>query len=372
MQDGQHKDIITADAASDTESGKEITPERFVFSGKAGEYFRIWIVNIFLTVITAGIYSAWAKVRTRRYFYANTTIDGHAFDYLANPVSILKGHLIIGVLFVAYMLSGNFYPQWAFVFIILFYLFFPYLMYKSIKFYTHNSAYRNIRFHFDGTLWESYQLFLLVPILIPLTLGAAFPYWEHLKKRWFFENSAFGTTVNDFNGRAGFFYKTYFYSFLQMLIIIAVFAGMAGVAAYSMGMVNQHQPPNMEMIVKKGLLVGAVMYVVMIFGFTMIQQYVFSRVTNYCWQQSRIGQVKVKSQLKFRKLFWIRLTNIIAIICSIGLLIPWAKVRRSRYILSCMSLEYAGSLEDLTEGRGSGVSAVGDAAADFFDFDFGL
>ena len=39
------------------------------FTGNAGEYFKIWIVNIALTVVTLGVYSAWAKVRKLRYFY---------------------------------------------------------------------------------------------------------------------------------------------------------------------------------------------------------------------------------------------------------------------------------------------------------------
>jgi len=185
------------------------------FTGRAGEYFKIWIVNLFFTIITFGIYSAWAKVRTRRYFYANTSIDGHPFDYLASPVNILKGHLIVGVFFLAYTLSGRFYPELASAFVVSFYLLLPFLIYKSVKFYTHNSAYCNIRCYFDGTLWESYQLFLLLPILIPLSLGLYFPNWVFLKKRWFFDNTAFGATFNEFEGKAKTFYKTYIFAFFK-------------------------------------------------------------------------------------------------------------------------------------------------------------
>ncbi len=32
----------------------------FRFTGNGGEYFRIWIVNLMLTIVTLGIYSAWA------------------------------------------------------------------------------------------------------------------------------------------------------------------------------------------------------------------------------------------------------------------------------------------------------------------------
>ena len=73
-------------------SGKT-TP--FEFTGRGGEYFRIWIVNILLTLITLGIYSAWATVRKRRYFHGNTLLAGAEFEYLATPMMILKGRLIL-------------------------------------------------------------------------------------------------------------------------------------------------------------------------------------------------------------------------------------------------------------------------------------
>jgi uncharacterized membrane protein YjgN (DUF898 family) len=63
---------------------------RFEFRGSAGEFFRIWIVNVALILITLGIYSAWAKVRTRRYFYGNTFVAGNAFDY--HPPNWLGTH----------------------------------------------------------------------------------------------------------------------------------------------------------------------------------------------------------------------------------------------------------------------------------------
>ncbi len=66
----------------------------FKFTGQAGEYFRIWIVNICLTLVTLGIYSAWAKVRRKRYFYGNTLLNEAGFDYLADPKAILRGRLI--------------------------------------------------------------------------------------------------------------------------------------------------------------------------------------------------------------------------------------------------------------------------------------
>ncbi len=37
------------------------------FEGNGLEYFKIWIVNVLLTIITIGMYYPWAKVRNNRY-----------------------------------------------------------------------------------------------------------------------------------------------------------------------------------------------------------------------------------------------------------------------------------------------------------------
>ena len=79
---------------------EQIRRSQVQFSGETGQFFKIWIVNIVLTILTFGIYSAWAKVRTHRYFYSNTSIEGHQFTYLANPIQILIGRIIAVVLFI--------------------------------------------------------------------------------------------------------------------------------------------------------------------------------------------------------------------------------------------------------------------------------
>ncbi|MET2872051.1 DUF898 family protein, partial [Exiguobacterium profundum] len=62
-------------------------PLRLRFIGSGSEYFRIWIVNLLLTIVTLGIYSAWAKVRTLQYFYRNTQLAGSSFDYHGSPIA---------------------------------------------------------------------------------------------------------------------------------------------------------------------------------------------------------------------------------------------------------------------------------------------
>jgi uncharacterized membrane protein YjgN (DUF898 family) len=85
-------------------------PEVLSFHGSGREYFRIWIVNLLLSIVTLGIYSAWAKVRRLNYFYRNTRLAGASFDYHASPIAILKGRIAAALLFGGYTVAGAVSP----------------------------------------------------------------------------------------------------------------------------------------------------------------------------------------------------------------------------------------------------------------------
>ena len=57
------------------------------------DYFGVWIVNVLLTIVTFGLYTAWAKVRNETWFYSHTSIDDFAFSYHATGWQIFKAGL---------------------------------------------------------------------------------------------------------------------------------------------------------------------------------------------------------------------------------------------------------------------------------------
>ena len=149
----------------------------FEFTGKGGEYFRIWIVNLLLTISTFGIYSAWAKVRTNRYFYNNTNVAGANFDYLADPKRIPRGRIILFTIIA--IIGGISYAILSFSKIelsleefmnlcisSLLILTFPWLIVHSYAFRAHNTSYRNIRFNFQGKVSQAYMEYLVKSLLI--------------------------------------------------------------------------------------------------------------------------------------------------------------------------------------------------------------
>ena len=354
-------------AAQGTVKTSGARPYRLTFSGDAGEFFRIWIVNLFLSVVTLGIYFAWAKVRTRRYFYAHTSLAGHSFDYLARPLAILKGNLVVGAGFGAYLLLQQLQPELAYLALGLYALVFPLLALQTLRFRAHYSAYRGVRFRFLGTLGEAYRSYLFWPLAVPLTLGLAYPLVAFKQRRFYAANMAFGGTRNRFTGTSGTFYRIYGSALgIVALGVAAVFGAMFLLPGmvYAVGSAGGAQVSVVGMAV--------LTYLGVITLGVLLQQFIYARVGNYTWAHSTLGQVRFTSTLRARDLLGIRLGNLLAILFSLGLLIPWARVRYTRYVLAHLSVTVDGDLEGFLAARGQAQNALGDAAADLLEFDVGF
>src|SRR5437764_8667302 len=107
---------------------------RFAFTGRAANYFRIWIVSLCLSLVTLGVYSAWGKVRKRRYLYAHIELDGTGFDYRASPMAILRGRILALLLFGGFALSAHFVPLLQIAFVALLVILSPMIVVAAARF----------------------------------------------------------------------------------------------------------------------------------------------------------------------------------------------------------------------------------------------
>jgi len=344
----------------------------FQFHGKSGEYFRIWIVNVVLSILTLGIYSAWAKVRNKRYFYSNTELDGSTFEYLANPVSILKGRLIAIAVFAAYVITTTFLPLTEPVFLIAFFAILPWLIVRSMTFNARNSAFRNIRFDFRSTYGEAAKVYIGIPLLVLLTLGLAYPYYAYRHRDFIINNSGFGTTGFDFDARAKHFYLIYIKAFAGLMLLgllIAVVIPALAPEAQSADQipVDTVPAPTPQMIMMMLLPLLIIFPVYMLIG-----TYIYTATLNTVFNHAFTGQQRFNSTLKVGRMFWIYVSNFVAILLTVGLLIPWAKIRIARYRFESLALETAGSLNGIIAGEQERVKATGEELAEVFDIDLGL
>jgi len=328
-------------------TGPRILPVEF--TGQGVEYFKIWIVNLFLTIVTFGIYSAWAKVRNKQYFYGNTSIDGASFNYTAKPMTILKGRLIAVAVLIVYSILSEMFPLVGIILALLFLPVIPWLVSRSLAFNARNSMYRNIRFNFTGGYSDALKAFLLWPLILIPTFGLAIPFVWYKQSRFFVNHSAYGTTAFEFHASVW----AYFRIFLIALGILLVCG--AGVAA-----LNLLLGPHIMLSVAP--IVMAPVYL-LLFG------YFNAAMGNLYFNSTSIADHRFTSELKGKTLVWIYLTNTLAIIFTIGLFIPWAQVRMTRYRADCLQFIANNSLDDFVAAEQQHVSALGEQMGEVFDFD---
>lgn len=319
----------------------------FSFTGSGSEYFKIWIVNVVLSVLTVGIYSAWAKVRRKQYFYGNTKVNDASFNYLANPVTILKGRIIVFIGFIIYSLAQQFLPVVSLVLLLVMLPLLPWLIVRALAFNARNSATRNIRFTFNGTYKEAAKVYLLWPMLLPFTLGLIFPYLYYRQKKFLVENSGYGTTGFVFTAQPGDYYKI----FLKLIL--------PGLAIGIFGAVADHFMPA-----------SSLLFIVVFYLYAMA--YFSVRATNLLYNSSRLAKHGFRSNMEIMEYIGILVTNTIATVLTAGLFHPFAQVRAYRYQIEHLSMRAVGDLDQFVADEKSQVTALGDEAAEFFDFDFGL
>lgn len=318
----------------------------FEFRGDGMEYFKIWIVNILLTIVTIGIYSAWAKVRNHRYFYSNLYLDDHNFRYLAQPLTILKGRLIAIAALIAFTFISSVSTIAALVLGLALVAAMPYFVNKSLAFNMRMSAYKNIQFRFEGNYGEAFMVLFVWPILGILTLGILYPLALLKMNEYVVGNSRFGTTTFNFKATYG-----------QYGMIFLTLLGIGVVCGLPLFAISTFVPALAP--------VTYLLLVLMYFGMIV---YFMTATTNLFYASSSIADHSFSASVSMPALAKVMLINAFLVMVTLGLYLPAAKVRMTKYIASCVSLEAADSLDNFVAAEKENISALGEEFGEVFDF----
>jgi len=337
------------------------------FTGSGGQFFRIWIVNILLTILTLYIYSAWAKVRTKRYFYGNTLLDGSSFEYHAKPLLILASRLVAAALFVAVTVGGSlvsWIPIAATVFLI---VIIPWAIWRSTIFNMRMSSYRNVRFGFDGSVWPLYLYQALLPtmayfggakliylafdmnlggrligvlVVAVLLVNVLVAAYSHGKlSSYFLNHYRYGKSRFSGELTQGMFFKTYFMALLVAIAILAAVVVPAMVYLWFTGgsfidvaydtmsaldpqstMDDEYRAAAVWNIVKVTLFFYAYVLLVGYLAVAIIR----ARVRNHVFSQAALdGRVQFESTVRVIGLWWVMLSNALLLILTLGLAFPY-------------------------------------------------
>ncbi|MBZ9612198.1 YjgN family protein [Rheinheimera maricola] len=345
---------------------------KVAFGGKAGEFFGIWIVNLLLSIVTLGIYSAWAKVRTNQYFYGHTRVDNQPFRYLATPIQILKGRIIAVIIFALFFVLSSLSPMLTLVLALAFLFVSPWLIVQSLKFNLRMTSYRNVRFAFHGEYKGAFKYFVLLPVLSIFTLYLAMPWALKKMDQYLCSNISFGGKKLHVSTDTSTYYIAALVAMAAIFGLMMVFgiltAVVAVIAAFSGEAAESAEGRGIF-----ALLLSGGVFVVYFVGFALSGAVYQSMIRNHLFERTELpGIAKFKSEMKVMPYMWLILSNLLAIILTLGLAYPWTKIRKAAYMASVTTVAVYPQIDSLVDQAQNDSNAFGEEAAGLFDVDVSL
>ncbi len=300
------------------------------FTGSYRAFTRLYLANLFFSVITLGLFAAWARARQRRYLFANTSISHSGFYFHARPVQQLNTDLLVFTLVTAYFVIEFYSFTLALLLFTGFLFLLPELMNNSLATNLGQTSFRNLRFHFSPDYKEAFVVFSLLLIAVVLSAGLAYPYYVYRRRKYILEHSSYGQSRFHFDAKALDYYR--FYTNAVVILLLAagtilvvvkalkIFAGLQDTATY----------------------IGLTLAVpVLLYHYC----YLNTRLFNYEMEKTRIDSVHFMTDLRASRVYWIYFSNLCLVAGSFGLLLPVAILRMIKYKLSvtafCIEQDWA-------------------------------
>lgn len=407
-----HTDFLDTEprAYFGTSPATAVTPVAFVpralgleFTGSGSEYFRIWIVNLLLIIVTLGLYFPWAKVRRLRYFYGNTLIDGEPLGFHGDAWKMFKGFAIMAVFFGLYSAAGNVSPAAGFVAFLVIAGLWPALFKASMQFRMANTSWRGLRFGFSGSTRDAYRaclplfipgvlilgLMLIAPelqnqdaahrpstqwtavfgLVILLTLVIT-PWLLWNLKSYQHRHYHFSSETSEFTLKA----KSYYGLTLKVIgVLLLAYVLMIGAAVVGVIGFTSLASGNLSKGPMVGILMGIAGVFVAVLSFSAIKPYAVARFQNLVWNGTRSQHLQFQSALRVRSMVWLTLKNWLLILLTLGLYWPFAAVAMTRLRLT--AVEVTSSIDPaelLASAHRREGQTLGEASGDFLGFDIGL
>ncbi|MCL1049980.1 DUF898 domain-containing protein [Shewanella abyssi] len=393
-------------------SSNNVTVEKtsqFKFHGNGTEFFGIWIVNVLLSIVTLGIYSAWAKVRTNNYFYGNTELDGDRFEYLAQPMQLLIGRMIALVVVIGWSVLNVTHPLAGGVTAVLIAFIVPFLAVRNARFDARVTRFRNVRFDFKGGYGGAYINLLLKPLIayaiiiggtvalvvgfkamsdsmasVGIGLGLLFfvvataltyawvtvGFSQYIVNGYRYGGKPFNASlqVREYV-KIGLTAAAIFTAIIAGLVAVAYASGIGSslMAVFAgAGEEDLKSDPSMLIYIFGGY-----------FGFLLltviIAAYVRVCTRNYLFNQTKLDdELQLVSAMKVASFFGLILTNLLITVSTLGLGRAWVAVRTARYMSSVTAVEGDLNQFSVDDHNATTSSAIADEVADAFDINLGI
>ncbi|HEX5357493.1 MAG TPA: DUF898 family protein [Aquabacterium sp.] len=317
------------------------------FQGEPLGYARLWLRNLLLILLTAGLYLPWARVRSQRYLMRHTKVAGHVLDYHEPPGNLLPRYALSAALMLG--VTG----AWAggstlagMLALSLALAVWPLLVFMSLTHRMAHLSWAHRRLAFDGTCQQVYRAmwaplfgggavaWLLMAAVIVRSPGN-WVAWGAALGLWVLAMPAFVWTWYVFRqrhlrlGPLHLLWKASKPAVMMMFLRTLVWAMLAtvfslGVAAVVLAGVLVMRG-KLNLTIERGLLLASALAVC-----AAVQPYAQARLQNLVWNKSGNRYLRFRSKLSVADFVMLQSKHALLLVLTLGLYWPWAVIATRR------------------------------------------
>ncbi len=209
-----------------------------------------------------------------------------------------------------------------------------------------------MRFGFDGQYKEAFKVYILWPILGLVTFSLLMPYAIYKQQCFLVRNMRYGDTAFEFEPQASAYYK------IALAMVGIVFMTFLGVFLLATLL-------NREAVGILTMVLTVMMYLTLFVFFTV-------KTTNLRFNYATLSSHAFYANYTTPSYLWLVLSNTMAIVFTLGLFIPWAKVRVAAYKAEHTKMLVEGDLNQFSSAVSQRVGPLGEGVSDVFDMDVGF
>jgi len=308
------------------------SPHRLAFHGRGGSLLGIHVVNVLLTLCTAGVFYFWARVRVRRYLFAQTSFANDRFAFHGRGIEVLVGFLKAVLVFGLPIAALNWLPAlldagpaatiaaslgaWALALVLV-----PVARAGARRYRLSRTSWRGIRFSFRGSTPAYVRLFVTGWLLTLVTLGLYYPWFATHTHGYLTRHCRFGSGRFAFDGQGRDLLVDFLYAILLTLPTLGVCW----------------------------------------FWFTAAKR-------RYFWRHTTFEGARFACTITGGNLLGLRLGNAALVLLTLGLGWPFATVRNARFV--CRHVTLAGPLDlDAVRQESREATATGEGLLGLLEAD---
>lgn len=204
---------------------------QMAFHGTGGGLFVLILKNVLLTLLTFGIYAAWATTAKRKYLWQNVEFHGQRLVYHGTGRELFVGYLKVVAGYIIFLAVPTLIRQLSTTLAAVVQVamalgvlaLIPFAVYWSRSYLLSRTTWRGIRFSMEPGAGPFARTFVVGYLLTLLTLGLYGPVWLNRVRKVNIDRTRFGTQAFRYDGSDLEVWKMSIKGFLLSVLTLGVY-----------------------------------------------------------------------------------------------------------------------------------------------------